>query len=89
MTETELLKKTGNHWSVSCYRGGNRRKLIRYFHVRAHDKVAAEQIAMRQVPGCNSARASAYDPRRDYYFGSYVQYEDFETDAGVRNAGKA
>jgi hypothetical protein len=72
MTKTELLKATGNVWRVDCWDGGNRRRIIQTFYIRASDVLRAEEVGRKQS-GRRCVDARPWNPATDRQVFGYVR----------------
>lgn len=64
MTNTEILKATGNVWRVDCWHDGNRRKIVQTLYIRASDVLRAEEIG-RKESGRRCVDARPWNPAKD------------------------
>lgn len=64
MTPSNLLRANGNRWQVTCWDGGNRRRMVRTVYAHAADAETAKRIG-RRVSGRRCVDARPWDPRTD------------------------
>lgn len=69
----QLLEATGNIWAVSCYDGGNRRRIVRTVYCRTTTREKAEAIG-RTVSKKRCVDARPWDPTGGKFW-QYIQQQ--------------